>query len=217
LGTAGAPVCSLTATMQNVSMAVPAALWSGDVLNDARVRLYFSSSTGGPVLLDRAVLRVDWHGRNAWTVPPSKVAEVHGSTSTITDGAGHGAGDAVTTRLAVAAPVGRDSAPVTLNFDGNPPPGSTVSAANLSLSWQGPANSCWWGELLNTGAVVATLGSSATPNCRASGTAATDTVALPTSAVTSGAVALRTYWRTATGVDTVTVDRAALDITWSST
>lgn len=224
VGSDASPLGCVIGTAQTTFDAVvPAASWSGEQLDDLRLRLIGWVAGGGPIVVDRAGFVTSWAG-----------ADVSLRTATILDAStgtpaapqpnpltGSLAGSRVDVGGAVIAKTFSASRFAQWAFPAVVPTDAQVTGAKLRLGWSSDVvdGVCWYAEIRTGSALIATVGgSAASPTCRADASVEeVDEIALPAlSAAQARDLRARVFFRT-TGAKAkwIRVDQAAISISWA--
>ncbi|MGE0307603.1 MAG: beta strand repeat-containing protein [Acidimicrobiia bacterium] len=222
LGTSSAPVCTSNGAAIDTTLSAGTVNISGVDLNDLRLRLYARDSSGAGINVTGAYVTLDWQGRTGWVLSAGKITlNFLGSTAVLVDGGAYVSGDGTYTSTVVAPARTAPDRSVLLTFSGRTPPGATVTSANLNFGWNGPLGVCWWGELLSTTAGVTTtvrnVFTSAVPYCSTDASGTFHTIGLTTSLLTVPDLQLRLHFSSTDGTSVVSIDKAYLAATWTST
>jgi hypothetical protein len=201
-GSAASPVGCVTGTAQTGSSIALPELTTTDLVDDARIRVYASSSGSRGTNVDVATL-----SGTAGSTPFTLYATQHA------DAAAGGAATAFPWSQAALDGTPLDaggnwsntfqtSRYLQVTFPAYVPSGATVSSATLRHAYRPAAagnTACWYAEAYSGGSLIATYGSSATPvGCNSSATTyTTDSLPLPevNTAARANDLTIRLYFR----------------------
>ena len=227
-GSSGSPLAcsSSSTTYTNVSQSIATQVTSTDVLNDLRVRVYGRESGNRAMKIDLATASGATSYGN-YTMYEQISRDASTGTATTTNWALAISGDGTNYSSASTwASTFSTSRYLKFTFDPSVPTGAVITSVTLNFyyrSAQNGATSCWYGEAYNGVTLLASYGSSGTPqSCNTGNTTySTDTVTMSqltsandANAVTDvNALAVRAYMRESANKKTQ-IDFAQLNVNY---
>jgi hypothetical protein len=157
--------CSTGTTQTTTSTALPE-LTTSDLADDARIRLFATSSASGPIVIDRATI-TGTSGSTPFTLYTTKYTENAAGTTPTTTPWYIGLIDASYYESATNWPTSFTSTQyLRVTFPSYVPSSATMQSATLSNTWR-PTNSantaCWYADVYSGGLLIAQHGNSASP------------------------------------------------------
>jgi len=227
-GSSGTPLAcsSSSTTYTNVSQSIATQVTSTDVLNDLRIRVYGKESGNRAMKIDLATLSGATSYAN-YTMYEQISRDRSTGTATTTNWALALSGDSTNyTSASTWASTFSTSRYFKFTFDPSVPTGAVITSVTLNFYYRATGNgdtACWYGEAYNGVTLLASYGSSGTPqSCNTGNTTfSTDTVTMSqlTSANDASAVtdlnnlAVRTYMRESANKSTA-IDLVQLNVNY---
>ena len=182
-GSAASPVgCVTGTTLTTTSVPLPE-ITTSTIANDARIRIYSTSSGSRGTTLDLATISGTAGSMPFTLYTRNYIDTTAGGASTVYPWT-QGAADGTALQVGTSWPTTSSSTRyLQATFPAYVPAGATVSGATLRHSYRAAAtgnNACWYAELYSGGTLLATYGSAAAPvGCNSTTTYATDSLSLP--------------------------------------
>jgi hypothetical protein len=227
-GSSGSPLAcsSSSTTYTNVNQSIAAQVTSTDVLNDLRIRVYGRESGNRAMKIDLATVSGATSYAN-YTMYEQISRDRSTGTATTTNWALALSGDSATyTTASTWASTFSTSRYLKFAFDPGVPTGAVITGVTLNFYYRSNNNGdtvCWYGEAYNGATLLASYGSSGTPqSCNTGNTTfSTDTVTMSqlTSANDANAVtdvnnlAVRAYMKSS-GSRRALVDLVQLNVNY---